>query len=454
MNLKKIETEVAVDKIAHKGISIWPILKSYLIGIVGENNIIKEANLPYLKLFLKTLPSDFLSIKNMGKSKYWVFSSSQTRFYINEDSFDRVSTGLLKYLEGYVLFENPIPKGKTESKKLQKGEYYVGMSWVYLIQFIILKLSKNPKIENLNLLETYLKKDISKIKYIYHRIQAGKKLYNVLFKFYKPKAIFVVCYYSNFELILAAKKNNIPVIELQHGLVTDSHRAYHYKEKQPSNLLPDYFLSYGKYASDIVIEGNLFEKTQVLDYGYTFIEEVQERLSISHELQEIKKSFKKTVCITGQLEITDAPLLKIILNISHKFPDICFIFKPRHYVQDESFNSSPNFVRLGSINTYELLKYCDYHLTVYSTCALEALALGTPTISLDIKGYYSRFLMRLLGKNPYNFVAKTEEELVVVLNEIEGRTFVKSEIKQSISHVFSPQVDSVEFNDFFKKIES
>ncbi|MBU2948251.1 hypothetical protein [Zobellia uliginosa] len=452
MNLKKIETEVAVDKIAHKGVSIWPILKSYLVGIVGENNIIKEANLPYLRLFLKTLPSDLLSIRNMGKSKYWVFSSSQTRFHINEDSFDRVSTGLLKYLKGYVLLENPIPKGKTESKKLQKGEYYVGMSWIYLIQFIILKLSKSPEIENLDLLETYLKKDLSKIKYIYHRIHAGKRLYNMLFKLYKPKAIFVVCYYSNFELILAAKKNNIPVIELQHGLVTDSHRAYHFEEKQPNNLMPDYFLSYGKYASDTVIKGNLFEKGWVLDYGYTFIEEVQERLSVSYELQEIKKSFKKTVCITGQLKTTDEPLLEIISSISLKFPEICFIFKPRHYVDRESFISSTNLVRLGEINTYELLKYCDYHLTVYSTCALEALALGTPTISLNIKGYYNRFLKRLLGENPYNFVAETEEQLVDVLNEIEGRTFVKSKIKESISHVFSPQVDTEGFNDFFSKI--
>src|SRR5680860_228733 len=232
MDLSKIDEDIAVERIVNKGVSIWPILKSYLIGIVEDNNIIKEANLSYLKIFLKNLPGDLLSLRNMCKSKYWVFSNSQTRFHINDDSFDRVTTGLLKYLEGYLLFENPIPKGRTETKKLQKGEHYIGMSWIYLMQFIILKFSKRPKIENLDLLESYLKKDLSKIRDVYHRIQAGKKLYNILFKIYKPKVVFVVCYYSNFELILSADKNNIPVIELQHGLVANSHRAYHFKEKQ------------------------------------------------------------------------------------------------------------------------------------------------------------------------------------------------------------------------------
>lgn len=454
MNLNEIEKNVEVGRITHKGVSIWPVLKSYLIGIVGEHNIIKEANLPYLIIFLKNLPGDLLSLRNMGRSKYWVFSTSQTRFHINEDSFDRVITGLLKYLNGYLLLENPIPKGRTEAKKLQKGEYYVGMSWIYLIQFIIFKFSKSPKIENLDLLESYLKKDISKIEYIYHRIQAGKKLYNILFKLYKPKAIFVVCYYSNFELILAAKKNSIPVIELQHGLVTDNHRAYHFEEKQPINMLPDYFLSYGKYASDIVIKGNLFERARVLDYGYTFIEEVRERLSISHDLQVIKNAFRKTICITGQLETTDVPLLKVISSISQKFPDICFIFKPRHYSERSAFASTANFVRIGHLNTYELLKYCDYHLTVYSTCALEALALGIPTISLDIKGYYSKFLKKMLGDNPHNFVADSEVELVEVLNEMEGKKFVKPEIIKSISNVFSQQVDPETFFNFFDRVSN
>jgi len=452
MDLSKIEEEVAVEKIMHKGVSIWPILKSYLIGIVGENNIIKEANVSYLKIFLKNMPSDLLSLRNIGKSKYWVFSTSQTRFHINDDSFDRVTTGLLKYLEGYLLFENPIPKGKTDAKKLQQGEYYIGMSWVYLIQFIILKFSKSPKIENLNLLESYLKKDISKIRAIYHRIQAGKKLYNILFKIYRPKVIFVVCYYSNFELILAANKNNIPVIELQHGLVADSHRAYYFKEKQPQNLLPNYFLSYGKYASDVVVNGNLFERSQVLDYGNTFIEEVEARLSISDELKEIKEAFKKTVCITGQLETTDIPLLNMISSVAKKRPEICFIFKPRHFSERTAFESVANFIKVGEINTYELLKYCDYHLTVYSTCALEALALGTPNISVDINGYYTEFLKKMMGENPYNFVADSEEKLVAVLNEMENMKFVKAEIKDSISHVFSPQVGSKEFNTFFNRI--
>ncbi|HET8737393.1 MAG TPA: hypothetical protein VFM69_12415 [Pricia sp.] len=451
MNFEDVERNVEVGKITHDGISIWPVLKSYLIDIAGEHKVIKEMNTSYIKILLKNLIGDLWSLREIGKSEYWVFSNSQTRFHINEDSFDRVTTGLLKYLKGYMFFENPIPKGRTEAKRLQKGEHYIGMSWIYLVQFIILKCTRSPKIENLNLLESYLKKDISKIRYIYHRIQAGKKLYNFLFKLYRPKVIFLVCYYSNFELILAAKKNNIPVIELQHGLVANGHRAYHFKERQPNAFLPDYFLSYGNYASNTVVKGNLFERAQVLEYGYTFIEEVEERLNISSELKEIKNAFRKTVCITGQLQVTDVLLLNVISSISNTFPDICFIFKPRRYSEQTAFNSTANFFTLGHLNTYELLKYCDYHLTVYSTCALEALALGTPNICLDINGLYNKHLKTILGNNPYNFTAGSGEELAKVLNEMGDRTFIKSEVKNSISHFFSPQIDPETFLEFFDR---
>lgn len=452
MAFERIESEFQVEKLQHKGVTVWPVIKSYLIGITGEFNVIKEATPSNLGILLKNLIPDIFSLWRFKKNQHWVFTNSERRYFINESSFDRVTTGLLNYIEGYLLFENPIPKGRTKSHKLQPGERAIGMSWIFLLQFFITKITSLPIIDNLDALNAFLKKDVSKIRHIYRRILAGQRVYTLLIKVFKPKVIFVVCYYSNFEIIRAANKCDIPVVELQHGLVSEGHRAYYFKEEQPNIFMPDYFLSYGSYSSDLVVKGKVVQPENILNYGFSFLEEVSKNLTLSKELKVLKDRFTTTICITGQLEVTDTDLVAMISDVSSSFPDICFIFKPRFLNRGVQFIEKPNFIRTERMNTYELLKYCDFHLTVYSTCALECLALGTPNISIDIKNYYTNFLRKMLGDNPYNYVANNKGELLDVLRTLESKKVDEDKVKKSIAPIFSPLVDSDTFHTFFKNI--
>ncbi len=452
MAFEEIEKNFNAEGIKLQGVSIWPIIKSYLIGIEKETQVIKKASPSNVKILLKNFIPDIFSFRKIRKSKNWVFTNSERRYYINQESFDRITTGLLHYLDDYLLFENPLPKGRTKKKNLQKGEHYIGRSWIFLLQFFLLKFSKKPKIQNFEALESYLDKDLGKIKKIVRRICAGERIYDFLIRKYKPEAIFVVCYYSHFELIRAAKRNNVPIIELQHGLVSKGHRAYYFSKDYGKEYLPDYFLSYGPYSSTIATEGNLVKPDEVLNYGYSFLEEVSKKLTISDELGELKKKFTKVICITGQLPMTDMPLLKIIDEVCDAFLDVCFIFKPRFLDGPRHFMEKTNFIELGHINTYELLKYCDYHITVYSTCAMESLALGTPNISIDVKGYYTQFLKSMLHGNHYNYVVDSAEGLKKTLQMLENKNFREEEVKESIGSIFSKMVPSKPFLEFFQKV--
>jgi hypothetical protein len=452
MDLGDIENGFDVKEIKLKGISLWPIVKSYLIGIEKDTQVIKETSPLFIKILLINLIPDLFSIRKMKKSKNWVFTNSERRYYINHESFDRITTGLLHYLDGYLLFENPLPKGRTKRNNLRKGEHYIGMSWIFLLQFLFMKTTRSPKVKNLNTLEAFLQRNLDKIRSIIHRILAGEIVYDFLIRKYRPQAIFVVCYYSNFELIRAAKKNNIPIIELQHGLVSKGHRAYYFSKDYGKEHLPDYFLSYGEYSTEIVMQGNLFRPNKILNYGYSFLEEVSRNLTISSQLDALKKKYKRTICITGQLPMTDVPLLQIINEVCDSFPHICFIFKPRFVDSAPPLIAKSNFMVLDYLNTYELLKYCDYHITVYSTCAMESLALGTPNISVDIKGYYSQFLKSMLEGNQYNYVVDSSEGLKKTLQLLEDKDFNQEEVKDSIGFVFSKMVSSKAFLDFFQKI--
>ncbi|TMU55056.1 hypothetical protein [Flagellimonas algicola] len=452
MNLNKIERDIKVQGIKHKGVSVWPIIKCYLIDLVGERKVIKKVDQSFIKIVLNGIWLDVGSLLNLRKSKYWVFSTSQTRFRLNEESIDRVASSLLRYLPNIVLIENPIPKGKTSRSKFQKNEFYVGMSLMFLGQFVVQKLTRKPKIKDFEKLEKYLDADLERFYPIYHRIYASMLFYGFLFRIIRPKMIFAVCYYCNFGMIWAAKKKNIPVVEMQHGLIADAHRAYNFTEKQDNRLMPDYLLSYGAESTKVALKGNIVTTDRVLNYGNTFLQDVYERLSASKTLIAYRRRFERVICVTGQLELTDRPLIQMLSEICVAFPRVGFLYKPRHLDSFLDFSGQDNLIRCDGINTYELMKYCDYHLTVYSTCALESLALGTPNISVDIKGYYKRYLHDILKDNPYNFEVGSKLALKNLILSLNNETFIQEKVKASVHHIFAKGVDRTAFHSFFKGV--
>ncbi|SFR58082.1 Protein of unknown function [Maribacter stanieri] len=450
--LNRIEKEFNIANIKHDGVCIWPIIKSYLITLEPTKSEILKKPKSIIKLLLKNLFLDIFSTHKIFKSKIWVFTNSERRYAINNSYFDRVTSGLLDYFDNYVLFENPIPKGRSSKNKLQKGEFLIGMSWIYLIQFLILKFSKTPRIEAFVDLENYLEQDLSKIKDIYHRYHAGYLFYNFLFKFIKPKGVFLVCYYSNFGLVKACKKNRIPVLELQHGIVTKNHRAYNFAKTLNGPFTPDYFLSYGPYFNSIVKNGNLVLKKNTLNYGYSFLYEANKKLRKTDEIEKLLTKFNKVICITGQLENTDRKLLKLVGNVSDEFADICFVYKPRNKNNMVTFKEKSNFIKWEDINTYLLMKYCDYHITIYSTCAIESIALGTPNIAINIDNLYSAHLKDIIGDNEYNHVVDSEKELNKLLLRLSNTNYNNKMVVQSISNVISPMISKELFSNFFNKV--
>ena len=76
-----------------------------------------------------------------------------------------------------------------------------------------------------------------------------------------------------------------------------------------------------------------------------------------------------------------------------------------------------NVVILKKLDVYKIISESDIHTTVYSTCALEAPALGIPNILINIDGlaelYYSGILT---DRNVTRFVNKEEEFVNLILN--------------------------------------
>ena len=451
--LAEFEKKGDIANITHKGNSVWPIIKNYL-PLLSEkgNELVKKEDNSTLKILLKVLLPDAFWFVKLFKSNIWVFTNSERRYEINGSYFERVASGLLQFFPSYVLFENPIPKGLSPRKKLQKGELWIGMSWLFLMQKLIMKFTRPLHIENLNLIDEVLGTHKSKILDIIKRYHAEYLLYSFLFNFRKPKGVFVVCYYTKYGLIKACKMKGIPVFELQHGLITTEHRAYGFKSDFARAFKPDYFLSYGRIFNHIVTNGNFIQEANTLIYGYSFLHEVSQKIEPSQELLELKESYKKIICITGQLINTDNKLLSIIEDVAKVRPEVCFIYKPRNTNNGIECTTIPNLIKWQNANTYMLLKSCDFHLTIYSTCALESLALGTPTISVDVDGLYTKHLKKLIGENTYNYEINNALDLIEVLDQKVDLKVDNKAVKQSISAVMSTLISKKAFFKFFDEV--
>ncbi|MCY4732135.1 hypothetical protein KY092_16365 [Natronomonas gomsonensis] len=98
-----------------------------------------------------------------------------------------------------------------------------------------------------------IKLDLKKMveKFInYYKVK--KRVYRWWFRRINPNIIVIVVNSGNRIRIKAAKEENIPVVELQHGVVHKRHVAYNYPSNTTIESFPDYFLCYGEFWKQLV----------------------------------------------------------------------------------------------------------------------------------------------------------------------------------------------------------
>jgi hypothetical protein len=88
---------------------------------------------------------------------------------------------------------------------------------------------------------------------------SGRQVYRSFVISKKPKIIFLedASYGNNAPILLAAKDNNIKVIELQHGFVNNEHIAYNLGSgisgvSEIARYFPDYYFAYGRFWSNSI----------------------------------------------------------------------------------------------------------------------------------------------------------------------------------------------------------
>jgi len=100
-------------------------------------------------------------------------------------------------------------------------------------------------------------------------------LYERLLDRVDPEVVVLVVSYGKETLIEACKRKNVPVVELQHGIIYDQHFAYSYPEGETKTTFPDYLLTFGEFWN----ENARFPipDDRVIPAGYPYLEQRLDR---------------------------------------------------------------------------------------------------------------------------------------------------------------------------------
>jgi hypothetical protein len=259
-----------------------------------------------------------------------------------------------------------------------------------------------------------------------------KYFYGKILDRVKPKLVFVVVWYANLGLINACREKNIPVIEIQHGVIDNFHLGYFWgaeiKEAYYS-YFPSVVLTFGDYWNQKISLPN--KNVKKIDIGFDFFSRELSR----HNIMSLKSCdevlFITQKSIGNQIRkfiidfIADYPNIKIGIKI-HPAEDISLYKKSIGKNELVSFYVSENI--------YELFSRYEYVCGVYSTALYESLAFGNSTIIISsIEGW--QHMKDLIEENMVFSVSDAAELAKIILSEKK----LKKSLKESVFQSYNPE---------------
>jgi len=231
----------------------------------------------------------------------------------------------------------------------------------------------------------------------------------LLSKYKKVKNAYIVSSHSKSFITAVLQKRKISVIEIQHGIVGNSHIGFDFKCEIHHLPIPNKIYVYNEFWKKELLNCNFTKDIQIFKY-YKY----------QNIFPEIKKNQAPYILFTGQGLFYDE-IQKLFMN------GIEFLKRNKitfHYRPHPSETSSLVFKELSIkyphefvYNTQEysteyLIKHAVAHISVQSTCHFDCVEILGKTHILDIT-WMNNPLKRFTKSYPENFVSITK------LNDLE-----------------------------------
>lgn len=213
------------------------------------------------------------------------------------------------------------------------------------------------------------------------------------------RLLLVDCWYGREQMAasLAATRLGIPTVDLQHGSYGHTYSAWTRAPKEGYEVFPDAFWGWGEESKGILLQANpiLGSPDSVIVGGNLWINkwrqlQDQDLIGQVELTRNLANGYRKAILVTLQSGIN---LDNILLETIQQSPkDWLWLIRPHRRDWSQPKKLEEKYMQLNhpGVNLLDALQHPLYalfhgvhiHLTGYSTCALEALAFGLPTVLL------------------------------------------------------------------------
>ena len=333
-------------------------------------------------------------------------------FVLKKNKYLFIGAARRKLIDGYYqdIYTDPITldllKGKTitfekkyDGKHLKpvKTKNLAYMEKVFFFEKIMVweKANKIPEdvIQKLKSIEREINKrfnlDIPVFKIgikRYSSFNKRKKIFKKILNLLKPPLLFIVCSYGKEYIIRAAKELKIPIVELQHGVITKYHMGYVFPKELPKKSFPDYFFSFGDFWNNTV--DFPINKQKIITVGYPFLEE---------NIKNIIKEKNRNQIIFISQGIIGKKLSKIAVDFADQNKNLKVLYKLHPgeknnweekypWLKESEIKGNINVSNIFDEDLYILLSESAIQVGVNSTALFEGLRFSCKTFIVDLPG--------------------------------------------------------------------
>jgi hypothetical protein len=263
----------------------------------------------------------------------------------------------------------------------------------------------------------------SRARQIAHRFQDDLSWYESLWREFRPATVALVDAYNQHGAVAAAKRCDIPVVEFQHGNIHPDHPGYIWfgpaRAIRDRLAIPDRIATYGSYWSDVLLQEGSWMRGEVPAIGSARIDRIRNERSP-------RQGARLRILFTSQFATREQtiPLLSEFIHRAESATlDYELAIKVHRNERDQmgeyealrAISAAVSVVSPYAKDTLEMIASADVHVSAWSTCHYEAVALGTPTIVLVFPGPD-----RVEGLKEFSLVtrASTASELLECLQRV------------------------------------
>lgn len=430
-----MEDELDLFELKIQGVYFWERIRfSVHRQILVSSGIIGEAHTKTERTFANRLKSGIRSVKNLAVKNPYFFSEKDILFLgsprrmLKDDGkwWDIYCDPIIEVFDmPYAYIELPYQNMHFTPAKTREIGYMDIINYLGAIKckFNSFELSEEELVflENIqyHILNRF-KVKINLKNQVHWQLNFRKNvlpLYERLLRKVKPKLVILVCSYGFETFIEACKSMDIPVAELQHGVLSRYHLGYSFPgPKKTKRAFPDYFLAFGDYWKDSV-EFPL-EKERIISVGYPYLENEVKKYSDIKKKDQIL--FISQGTIGGEMSKFAVELSKDH-RMKHK---IIYKLHPGEYSRWRKAypwlgESGIWVIDYNEIPLYRLFAESKIQVGVHSTAIFEGLNFGLRTYLLDLPGV--EYMEGLIESQDARIVKSIDEFIVSLFGENFGK---------------------------------